>query len=67
MVLEAGTETQVPLVVDSDFNGPSIDDRASDPRTGAILARLSLKNGRMDLACDLPMTGCQPWDQRPVL
>jgi hypothetical protein len=48
VVLSAGQETQVPLVVDPDFSGPSIDVRVTDPRTGAILGRLSLKNGRME-------------------
>jgi hypothetical protein len=46
--LKAGEETQVPLSIDGDFSGPSIDIRATDPRTGAILGRLSLKNGRME-------------------
>jgi hypothetical protein len=44
----AGQETQVPLSVESDFSGASIDIRAADPRTGAVLGRLSLKNGRME-------------------
>jgi hypothetical protein len=46
--LKPGEETQVPLSVDGDFSGPGIDIRATDPRTGAILGRLSLKNGRME-------------------
>jgi hypothetical protein len=46
--LKAGEETQVPLSIDGDFSGPSIDIRATDPRTGAILGRLLLKNGRME-------------------
>jgi hypothetical protein len=46
--LKPGEETQVPLSIDGDFSGPSIDIRATDPRTGAILGRLSLKNGRME-------------------
>jgi hypothetical protein len=41
-------ETQVPLIIDPDFQGSRIEVRAIDPRTGAILARLSLKNARMN-------------------
>ena len=48
VLLRAGQETQVPLSVESDFSGASIDIRATDPRTGAVLGRLSLKNGRME-------------------
>jgi PglZ domain len=48
VLLHAGQETQVPLSVESDFSGASIDIRATDPRTGAVLGRLSLKNGRME-------------------
>jgi hypothetical protein len=48
IVLQAGVETQVPLIVDSDFSGPSVEIRAVDPRSGAVLDRLPLKNGRLE-------------------
>jgi hypothetical protein len=48
ITLQAGVETAIPLVIDSDFSGSKIEVRATDPRTGAILARLPLKNGRLD-------------------
>ncbi len=46
--LQSGVETQVPLIIDPDFQGSRVDVRAIDPRTGAVLARLSLKNARMN-------------------
>lgn len=46
--LLAGVETPIPLVIDGDFDGSKIEVRATDPRTGAILARLALKNGRLE-------------------
>ncbi len=48
ITLQAGVETAVPLVIDSNFTGSRIEIRATDPRTGAIFAKLSLKNGRME-------------------
>ncbi|MBI2940593.1 MAG: PglZ domain-containing protein [Chloroflexi bacterium] len=48
IVLPKDVETPVPVVVDPDFQGPSLEVRAIDPRTGAVLARLSLKNARID-------------------
>ena len=48
IALQAETEVPVPLVIDPDFRGRSIEARASDPRTGAVLARLPLKNARLD-------------------
>ncbi|HVA90310.1 MAG TPA: PglZ domain-containing protein [Chloroflexota bacterium] len=47
IVLRAGVEAAVPLVIDNDFSGSKIEVRAADPRTGAVLARLTLKNDRM--------------------
>ncbi len=46
--LQSGVETQVPLIIDPDFQGSRVEVRAIDPRTGAVLARLSLKNARMN-------------------
>ena len=48
IMLQAGQETQVPLVIDPDYQGKNIEVRATDARTGAILDRLRLKNARMD-------------------
>jgi hypothetical protein len=48
ILLRAGVDTPVPLVIDPDFSGPSVDVRAIDPRTGAILAHLELKNAGLD-------------------
>jgi hypothetical protein len=47
ITLQAGVETPVPLVVDADFTGPRVEVRAIDPRTGAVLHRLTLKNDRL--------------------
>jgi hypothetical protein len=46
--LQSGVETQVPLIIDPDFQGSSVEVRAIDPRTGAVFARLSLTNARMN-------------------
>jgi hypothetical protein len=46
--LQSGQETQVPLMIESSYQGERIDIRATDPKTGAILARLTLKNARLD-------------------
>jgi PglZ domain len=48
IMLRAGIDTPVPLLINPEFTGPSIEVRASDPRTGAILQRLTLRNGRLD-------------------
>ncbi|MBI3970177.1 MAG: PglZ domain-containing protein [Chloroflexi bacterium] len=48
IVLRSGEETQVPLVIDPDFAGRQVEVRAIDPRTGAMLHRLTLKNARLD-------------------
>jgi PglZ domain len=46
--LHSGQETQVPLLVEPTYQGERIEVRATDPKTGAILARLTLKNARLD-------------------
>lgn len=46
--LQSGQETQVPLLIEPTYQGERIEIRASDPKTGAILARLTLKNARLD-------------------
>ncbi|MBI3967055.1 MAG: PglZ domain-containing protein [Chloroflexi bacterium] len=48
VILPAGTEVSIPLVIDHDYRGPSVEIRATEPATGAILASLTLKNGRLD-------------------
>jgi hypothetical protein len=47
VTLQKDVETAVPLVVDAEYSGRQIEVRATDPRTGAILARLTLKNDRL--------------------
>lgn len=47
ITLRAGTETPVPLVIDTDYAGPRVEIRAIDPRTGVVLHRLTLKNDRL--------------------
>ena len=44
----AAYDTSLPLIIDPDFQGSRIEVRAIDPRTGAVLARLLLKNARMN-------------------
>lgn len=46
--LAKGQETQVPLRVSEDFAGASLEVRAVDPTTGAVLSRLKLKNAMME-------------------
>lgn len=48
VALQAGVETSVPLVVDADYSGRQVEVRAIDPRTGAVLDRLTLKNDRLE-------------------
>lgn len=48
VTLTAGIETSVSLQIDPDFTGDAIEVRATDPATGVILGRLTLKNGRLD-------------------
>ena len=48
VTLRSGAETPVPLLIDPDFRGPSIEVRATDPRTGVIYGRLRLTNDRLD-------------------
>jgi hypothetical protein len=40
-------ENAVPLVIDADYGGRQVEVRATDPRTAAILDRLTLKNDRL--------------------
>lgn len=47
VTLQAGVETSVPLVIDADYGGRQVEVRATDPRTGAVFDRLTLKNDRL--------------------
>jgi hypothetical protein len=46
--LTKGKETQVPVRVQDDFSGASVEIRATDPATGAIFHRLKLHNAVME-------------------
>lgn len=48
ITLVVGEDTPVPLVIDPDFQGAALEVRVSDPKTGAIYHRLTLRNARMD-------------------
>ena len=48
VTLQAGQETSVPLLLDADFNGTSIEVRITNPDAPVVWARLTLKNGIMD-------------------
>ena len=48
VVLPRGKETQVPVRVQDDFSGASVEVRATDPATGAIFHRLKLHNAVME-------------------
>lgn len=47
IVLHAGVEAAVPMLLDSEFSGDSIEIRATDS-DGIVLYRLELKNGMLD-------------------
>jgi len=48
VMLQAGKETPVPLLIDPDFAGSEIEVRVSDPETRVVWARRKLKNAMMD-------------------
>jgi hypothetical protein len=48
ITLEKGKETQVPIRIQDDFKGSSIEVRAVDPTTGRIFYRLKLRNAVME-------------------
>lgn len=48
VTLQAGKDTQVPLLLDADFRGQSIEIRVTNPDAPVVWARLILKNGIMD-------------------
>jgi len=48
VTLPRGKETQVPVRIQDDFSGASIEIRATDPATGTIFHRLKLQNSVME-------------------
>ena len=48
VVLEAGKETAVPLLLDSDFEGDTIEIRATNPDAPVVWDKLTLKNNILD-------------------
>jgi hypothetical protein len=48
VTLTKSKETEVPIRIQEDFDGPSAEIRATDPATGAIFHRLKLKNAIME-------------------
>jgi len=48
VTLIKGKETQVPVRIRDDFDGASLEIRATDPATGRIFHRLKLKNSIME-------------------
>ena len=48
VILEAGKETAVPLLLDSDFEGDTIEVRATNPDAPVVWDRLKLKNEILD-------------------
>jgi hypothetical protein len=48
VTLRTGEVTQVPVLIDPDFSGNAVEIRVIDPRTNVALARLPLKNARLD-------------------
>jgi hypothetical protein len=48
VILQAGEETPVPVLIDPDFDGPEIEIRVSDPETRVVWKRHKLKNAMLD-------------------
>jgi hypothetical protein len=48
VTLTAGQDTPVPLLLDADFRGASVEIRVTNPDAPVVWARLTLKNGIMD-------------------
>ena len=48
VILQAGKETPVPVLIDPDFNGAEIEIRVSDPQTRVVWAKRKLKNAMLD-------------------
>jgi len=48
VLLQAGKETPVPVLIDPDYNGSEIEIRVSDSQTKVVWAKRSLKNAMLD-------------------
>jgi hypothetical protein len=48
VVLHPGVDTPVPVLIEPDFGGPSVEIRVTDPVTGQVWARHKILNGLMD-------------------
>ena len=48
ILLTPGKEIQVPVLIDPDFQGPSIEIRVIDPLTRVIWTRLTLRNAMLE-------------------
>jgi hypothetical protein len=48
VILKAGEETQVPVLLDSEFSGPVAEIRVLDPQNRVVWSKLSLRNAGLD-------------------
>ncbi|MBI4306997.1 MAG: PglZ domain-containing protein [Chloroflexi bacterium] len=48
VTMKPGGDTSVPVLIESDYSGPFIEVRVTDPVTGQIWARQKIKNAMMD-------------------
>jgi hypothetical protein len=48
VILQAGKETPVPVLIDPDFDGAEIEVRVNDPQTRVVWAKRKLKNAMLD-------------------
>ncbi len=48
IILQAGQETPVPLLLERDFRGPFVEVRVTNPDAPVVWARLTLQNGMLD-------------------
>ena len=48
VILKPSMEAEIPILIEQDFSGPSIEIRATDPRTNQIWVRHKLKNALLD-------------------
>jgi hypothetical protein len=48
VILKAGEETQVPVLLDSEFSGPVVEIRVLDPQNRVVWSKLSLRNAGLD-------------------
>ena len=48
VILKPSMEAEIPILIEQDFSGPSIEIRVTDPRTNQIWVRHKLKNALLD-------------------